>query len=103
MTTVINRAEILAGVSLLPAGARRDRLETVATAAFDRLGVCLPLVPECAGEYADIVAGRRALGHPVGGMDALVAAIARFSGSALATRDTSDFKGIGLDLINPWQ
>jgi len=103
VTTVINRAEILAGVALLPAGERRDHLETVATAAFDTLGVCLPLVPECAVEYAKIVVARRAMGRPIGGMDALIATIARASGSALATRDTSDFEGIGLQLINPWR
>ena len=43
VTTVVTRAEILAGVALLPAGQRRDRIESVATAAFDTLGVCLPL------------------------------------------------------------
>ena len=103
VTTVITRAEILAGVALLPAGTRRDRLESVATAAFDTLGVCLPLVPECAAEYADIVAARRTSGRPISAMDGLIAAIARVSASAVATRDLSDFEGIGLDLIDPWQ
>lgn len=102
VTTVINRAEVMAGVALLPAGHRRDRLSSAAASAFDTLGVCLPLVPECAAEYADIVATRRRLGRPIGAMDALIAAITRFSGSALATRDTADFEDLGLELIDPW-
>ena len=103
VTTVVTRAEILAGVALLPAGSRRDRLRAVATGAFDTLGVCLPLVPECAAEYADIVATRRSAGQAIGAMDGLIAAIARFSGSTVATRDLADFEGLGLELINPWR
>ena len=32
-----------------------------------------------------------------------MAAIVRESGGRLATRDTTDFAGLGLDLVNPWQ
>jgi toxin FitB len=103
VTTVINRAEILAGVALLPAGDRRDRLRSAALTAFSGLAVCLPLTPECADHYAEIVADRRRAGRPVGSMDALVAAIVRESGGRLATRDTNDFAGLGLDLVNPWR
>lgn len=34
VTTVVNRAEILAGIALLPAGSRRTRLQAAATDAF---------------------------------------------------------------------
>lgn len=103
VTTVINRAEILAGIALLPGGARRVRLAEVAEAAFSTLGVCLPLVPECAAAYGDIVSRRRADGRPIGGMDALIASIAQVSGAGVATRDHADFDGVGLTLINPWK
>ena len=103
VTTVINRAEILAGVALLPAGDRRDRLRGAALTAFSGLAVCLPLTPECADHYAEIVADRRRAGRPASSMDALVAAIVRESGGRLATRDTNDFAGLGLDLVNPWR
>jgi toxin FitB len=102
VTTVVNRAEILAGIALLPTGTRRDRLAAAAATSFSGLGVCLPLVPECAGEYADIVAVRRSAGRPIGGMDALIASIVRLSGATLATRDTTDFEGLGLTLVDPW-
>ena len=103
VTTVINQAEILAGIAVLPPGQRRERLYTAAQAAFAGLAVCLPLSPECATQYANIVAARQATGRPIGGMDALVAAIARESGGQLATRDTAGFEGLELDLIDPWQ
>lgn len=102
VTTVINRAEILAGVALLPEGARRERLGTIATAAFSTLGVVLPFVPEAADHYADIVASRRGAGFPIGSMDALIAAICRTVGATLATRDVEDFAGVGLQVVNPW-
>jgi predicted nucleic acid-binding protein len=103
VTTVINRAEIMAGVALLPSGHRRDRLWAAAESAFDSLGACLPLMPECASVYAGIVASRRAAGRPVGSMDALIASIARVAGAALATRDVEDFADLGVEVINPWQ
>jgi predicted nucleic acid-binding protein len=102
VTTVINRAEIMAGVALLPAGSRRDRLWGAAESAFDQLGACLPLMPECASIYATIVASRRASGRPIGGMDALIGSIARVAGAGLATRDVDDFADLGIELINPW-
>lgn len=103
VTTVINRAEILAGLRLLPPGHRRDALTDVATTVFARIDVCLPLTGECADRYAEIVATRRRAGLPIGGMDALVAAIALEAGATLATRDMWDFDHLGLDLVNPWR
>ena len=103
VTTVINQAEILAGIAVLPPSNRRERLYAAAQAAFGGLAVCLPLSPECSTHYANIVAARRATGHPIGGMDALVASIARESGAQLATRDVAGFEGLELDLIDPWQ
>ena len=102
VTTVINRAEILTGVALLAPGQRRDRLASAAHAALSGVAVCLPLSATSADHYADIVVARRRAGRPIGGMDALIAAIVRECDGRLATRDTEDFEGLGLDLINPW-
>lgn len=102
VTTVITRAEILAGLALLPPGRRTRDLAHRAGLALSALGVCLPLTDPCTSAYADIVATRTRLGRPIGGLDALIAAIARTTGATLATRDTSGFDGIGVDLVNPW-
>lgn len=100
--TVINRAEILTGIAMLPAGARRERLTLAATAAFAQLGVVLPLTPDAADHFATIVASRRRSGRPIGSMDALIAAICLTAGATLATRDVRDYDGLGLAVINPW-
>lgn len=102
VTTVITRAEIMAGIALLPEGRRRDMLRDAAASAFDMLGACLPLTSGAADHYAAIVCGRRAVGRPIGSMAALIAAIAREAGATLATRDTDDFDGLGITLVNPF-
>lgn len=102
VTTVINRAEVLTGLALLPAGRRRTELTAAVDRAFAALPACLPLTAECADAYADIVATRRTEGRPIGGMDALIAAIARVTGAKIATRDTDGFEGLGLTVIDPW-
>jgi len=42
-------------------------------------------------------------GMIVGEIDLLIAAVAKEHGAALGTRNTSDFEGCGLRLINPWR
>ena len=39
---------------------------------------------------------------PMGPMDALVAATCRSYGAVLATRNTKDFVGVGVELVDPW-
>lgn len=102
VTTVITRAELLAGVALLPEGPRRIRLKAEVSRILSQLGVCLPLTDEAAGHYAEIVAARRALGRPIAGFDALIGGICRSASATLATRNASDFEGIGVLLVNPW-
>lgn len=102
VTTVLTRAEILSGVALLPRGRRRERLESGVRQILTQLGVCLPLTDDAADHYAEIVATRRAMGRPVSGFDALIAAICVTASATLATRNTKDFLGAGVELVNPW-
>lgn len=102
VTTVITRAEILAGVAVLSAGFRRSTLEASVARILSQLGVCLPLTDAATAHYADIVATRRALGRPASGFDALIAAICRTAGATLATRNIKDFEEMGIPLVNPW-
>lgn len=104
-TTSVTQAEMMLGVRLLPAGKRRARLEQAVVAVFDEdfssrvLAFDRAAVPA----YVEIVAGQRSGGRPITQFDAQIAAIARVSGAALATRNTADFEGCGLMLIDPWQ
>jgi toxin FitB len=102
-TTAVCQAEILAGVAMLPDGRRKRELETVARDVFELFaGRILPFDSAAAAAYAEIVATRRQIGRPINDFDAQIAAVARSRNMALATRDSADFEGIGLQVIDPW-
>ncbi len=104
-TTSITEAEILHGVALLPASQRRTRLQAAAEAMFaeDFRGRVLPFASAAARAYALIAAERRRAGRPISHFDVQIAAIARSTGAAVATRNTPDFEGCGLELVDPWR
>jgi toxin FitB len=103
-TTAITQAEILHGLLLLPAGKRREAIRGAADEMFahdfgDRI---LPFDSAAALAYADIASQRRKAGRPISQFDAQIAAIVKSRGSDLATRNTSDFDGCGIRVLNPW-
>ena len=104
-TTSITQAEIILGLMLLPPGRRRNALEAAATAMFeeDFAGRILAFGNEVAPTYARIASDRRRAGRPISHFDAQIAAIARFTGAAIATRDTADFDGCGVTVVDPWK
>ena len=104
-STTVNEAEILYGISLLPAGKRRDRLSVVARKVFEEVfgNRIVPFDRNAAAAYAEIFSERRASGQPIDPLDAQIAAIARSRNAAIATRNTKDFVNAGIDVIDPWQ
>ena len=86
-------------------GRRRGAL----AAAVDRIlredfnARIVPFDSAAAGAYAAIGAARRAAGRPISQADCQIAAIARVHGASVATRNTADFEGSGVALINPWE
>ena len=104
-TTAITQAEILHGIMLLAAGRRRRALAEAAAAMFvqEFEGRVLAFDRDAAPAYAQIAADRRRLGRPISHFDAQIAAIARATGAALATRNLVDFTDCGVSLLNPWQ
>jgi len=103
--TSITQAEILHGIQLLPRGKRRDAIAAAATEVFERdfAGRVLPFGSDAAVAYAGIAAGRRRAGRPISSLDAQIAAIALAHDADLATRNALDFKGCGVDVIDPWR
>jgi predicted nucleic acid-binding protein len=102
--TAVTAAELLYGVSLLPAGHRKTELATVIGQILDEDfgNRTEPFDRQAAGHYAEIVTVRQREGRPIGMADAQIAAICRSRDMTLATRNTPDFVGTGIRLIDPW-
>jgi predicted nucleic acid-binding protein len=103
-TSAVTQGEILYGIRLLPDGQRRRKLWDAAVAIFteDFSGHVLSFDGDAAGYYAEIGAARRAAGRPISQFDAVIAAITRSRGAALATRNSKDFEECGIQVVNPW-
>jgi predicted nucleic acid-binding protein len=103
--TTITMADILFGVELLPRGTRRDKMLAQAQATFseDFGGRILPFDEDAARAFPQIAVRRRSQGRPIAELDAQIAAIAHSRDAILATRNTADFEGCGVRLVNPWE
>ncbi len=104
-TTAITAAELLYGVARLPAGRRKEQLSEAIRGLIeeDLDGRVEPFDRIAANHYATLVNDRESGGRPIGAADAQIAAICRKFGATLATRNTRDFEGTGVDLLDPWQ
>jgi predicted nucleic acid-binding protein len=102
--TAVGEAELRHGVAILPAGRRRHALAKAIEAMLeeDFRSRILPFDRAAARAYAAIAADRRAAGRPISQFDGQIAAIARAHAAAVATRNTLDFKGCGIAVIDPW-
>jgi hypothetical protein len=105
VTTAVTAAELRYGIVRLPDGRRKRELTVVIHGILteDFHGRVFPFDERSSVRYADIVAGRERHGRPIGVADAQIAAICRDLGATLATRNTADFEGTGVELINPWK
>ncbi len=101
--TTITLAELQAGIETLPAGKRRAALQAAATelvAQFE--GRVLSFDQNSAHAFGRVYAGTQAAGNPIHFGDCAIAAIAVRHSFVLATRNVRDYKGAGIELINPW-
>ena len=98
-------AEVAYGIERLPTGARRSELERRARNVIDDYfaGQAIPFDAKIAWEAGRVRAERRALGRADDLADDMVAATARVRRLTLATRNTKDFEGLGLRLLDPWR
>ena len=103
-TTTINLAEIRHGLARLPFGRRRRDLEVTfnSLAARGFANRVFDFDAPAANAYGDLAVERERVGRRLEGFDGLIAAIAKSRGLPIATRNTDDFEGCGIDIIDPW-
>ncbi|MDE2787813.1 MAG: type II toxin-antitoxin system VapC family toxin [Chloroflexota bacterium] len=103
-TTAVTEAEMRYGLAVMPLGRRRDAVALQTYYLLDGYfeDRILPFDSAAAKIYAEIYASRRRRGRPISLQDCQIAAIARSTGMAIATRNVSDFTDCGIELINPW-
>jgi predicted nucleic acid-binding protein len=103
ISTVI-LAELKLGVERLRPNERAKRLIGFPEATRD--GFCertFSFCTESAMIYGKTIGEAARRGHLLSAQDGMIAAIALRHRAALATRNTRDFEGLGLVLINPWK
>lgn len=103
-TTTLSLAELRFGVRRLPAGKRRDLLgERIESRLIPALqGRVLEFDDAASRSYGSLQADAHGKGRPLPVMDGLIAAICHSRGYALATRNSEDFVGAEIELIDPW-
>lgn len=96
--------ELSHGIERLPFGRRRLSLErALAEVILHDLGDrILDLEVPAAIRAGKLRAFHMAQGFNIDPMDHLIAGIALVHGAAVATRNTRDFIGLGLSVIDPW-
>jgi toxin FitB len=100
----VTLGELYFGAHRLPEGRKKRELfdiiaELPRTSFAHRV---LAFDAECSDAFGRAKAVREGIGRPIDAADAAIAATALTFGMRLATRNTRDFEGLGLDLINPF-
>ncbi len=102
--SVISIAEIRRGVALMDAGRKRDALaEWLATDLPGRFENRVIAVNEpIALAWGDLMGLAKRSGRGFSSMDGLIAATAIVHDLTIATHNTKDFEGFGIEIVDPW-
>ena len=100
----VTLGELRYGIELLPESKHKMALltwyEHVCISYTEHiLDVTLPVFER----WGSLRAARQKTGGTLAMGDGLIAATAIVNSMTVVTRNTSDFKGLGVDLINPWR
>ncbi len=103
--SVVSIAEIRRGVALMDEGRKREVLaEWLARDLPQRFEQrVLPVDEPVALAWGDLMSLAKRRGRGLSSMDGLIAATAISQDLTLATRNTKDFEGFGIDLCDPWR
>ncbi|WEZ85408.1 type II toxin-antitoxin system VapC family toxin (plasmid) [Rhizobium sp. 32-5/1] len=102
--SIISIAEIRRGVALMDAGRKRDALDEWLMYDLPQRfeNRIIRVEAPVALAWGDLMALAKRSGRGLASMDGLIAATAVAHQLTLATRNTKDFAGFGIDIIDPW-
>lgn len=102
--SVVTLQEIAFGAHRLPDPERRERIlsgaQDVTTALSGRV---LAIDERVALRAGALLAARQTAGIPMSPADGQIAATCMVHECELATRNTKDFEGLRIELVNPWE
>ncbi|MGE0281191.1 MAG: type II toxin-antitoxin system VapC family toxin [Rhizobiaceae bacterium] len=102
--SAVSIAEIRRGIALMEPGRRRDALASWLSddlqQRFDQR--VIPVDAAVAVAWGDLMASAKRMGRGLASMDGLIGATAITNDLILATRNTKDFQGLGIELFDPW-
>jgi toxin FitB len=97
-------AELMFGIGTLPEGKRKGLLAEALDGVLNLFaGRILPFDVAAARHYADLAVRARATGKGFPTPDGYIAAIAAARDFAVATRDPTAFRAVGITVIDPWR
>lgn len=100
-TSAIVLGEIEYGILLLPAGRRRTRLQQWFAQGTQRIRA-LDFDADTASAWAGLLARMKKKGLAMPIKDSLIAATAQVHGLTVATRNTADYRNVGIPQVNPF-
>lgn len=100
----VTLAELLFGIAALPAGKRKNTLESALDGLMELFGDrVLSFDLDAARHYAELAVTAKTAGLGFPTPDGYIAAIASSRGFIVASRDTGPYQAAGLQVINPWE
>ena len=104
LISVVSIGEIEKGFTMMADPSRRVRLRVWLERQLVELfrGQVLPVSQAIAERWGVLDGTRQMAGRPVNAPDGMIAATALEHDLTVVTRNTRDFEGLGVVLINPW-
>ncbi|MGA2590391.1 MAG: type II toxin-antitoxin system VapC family toxin [Bryobacteraceae bacterium] len=102
--SVMTIGEICKGIDLLPASKKRSGLQSWLDIDVRSwfAGRILPVTESIAERWGHLAAAAKQRGVAMTVVDGVIAATALEHGLTMVTRNVSDFAGLGVVLLNPW-
>ena len=103
--SIVSIAEIRRGVALMDKGRKQEALDKWLTDDLPQRfeNRIIPVERLVARAWGDLMALAKRSGRGLASMDGMIAATAVAHQLSLATRNTKDFEGLGINIIDPWK